>query len=128
MIFKLPEDSVRASAYFTKLFVAEADMEIKRVVKPRTVNQNKYLHVLFTIFGNEFGYTVDEAKTIIKRELGYIYEKRGQAFLEHTSDMSVDKLSRFIDRFRDFSAHMGCYLPDAKQYEDNYTEIMKSIQ
>lgn len=127
MIFRLQnaDDRDRAKAYVSKLFKAEADVEIKRVQKPRTINQNKYLHVLFTLFGMEFGYTPEESKILIKRELGYTYKKNNQTFLEHTSEMSVDKLSRFIDRFRDFSAHLGCYLPDANQYQDHYAEILK---
>ena len=127
MIFSLPKDNERASAYFDKLVKADADMEIKRVVKPRTANQNKYLHMLFTIFGNEFGYTVEETKITIKRELGYTYKKNGMTFLEHTSEMSVDKLARFITRFRDFSAHLGCYLPTSEEYLANYTEFLKLL-
>lgn len=129
MIFKLsnPHDRDKAKTYFSKLYNAEADIEIKRMVKPRTVKQNKYLHALFAIFGNEFGYTVEEAKILIKRELKYTYTKSGQVFLKHTSEMSVDELSRFINRFRTFSEHLGCYLPSAEEYRDNYVEIMKQV-
>ena len=122
------DDVTRAGVYLEKLTRLKAKIEIRKIDKPRTINQNSYLHALFAIFGNEFGYTIDESKILIKRELGWTYKKSGQVFLKHTSDMTVDELSRFIDRFRTFSAHLGCYLPTADEFKDNHFEIMKQVR
>lgn len=130
MILRLsiPEDRNRAGVYFGRLLTDEADIELKRIARKRTVKQNRYLHALFTLFGGEFGYSTDEAKVIVKRELGYTYRKQGTVFLRHTSDMDSKEMSEFIDRFRNFSAAKGCYLPSAEEFNDNYVEIMRQIE
>lgn len=120
-------DCAKAEVYFAKLLKDQSKIELKKIHKPRTHKQNRYLHVLFTLYGGEWGLSMDETKIIIKRELGYVYEKHGQMFVEHTSDMDTKRLSEFIDRFRNMSASQGLYLPTADEYGENYFELMKEV-
>ncbi len=124
----IPEDCVKAHGYFDKLIKAGDAIELKKIHKNRTNKQNRYVHALFTLYGGEWGLTMEETKTVVKRELGYIYEKNGQKFLMHTSQMDTKELTEFIDRFRNMSADQGLYLPSADEFNDNYVELMKEIE
>jgi mitochondrial fission protein ELM1 len=124
----IPFDRNKAEVYFQKLLDGNAKIEIKRIAKRRTLSQNNYVHKLFTLYGGEFGWSTEEAKAVIKRELGYVYEKDGQKFLMHTSDMNTKELTEFIDRFRNLSAHQGCYLPTPDEFSENYVEMMKQVE
>lgn len=108
------------------------DCKVIRIeeVKPlRSNSQNRYLHVLFALFGIKFGLTIEEAKEAVKMALDYTYEKKGKKFFRQTSKMDTGELSEFIDKFRNFSNEHGCYLPTADEYNGKYiyfeTEIEK---
>lgn len=117
----------KAFAYLNKLVRQGAPVEIKKIQK-RSNKQNRYVHALFAIWGGEYGYTVEEAKTVIKRKLGYVYEKEGYMFLERTSEMDSKRLSEFTDQFRNFSSANGTYLPSPEEFDENYVELMKQIE
>ena len=105
----------------------EKVFELTQKRKKRSIPQNAYLHVLFDLYGIEFGYTCDESKTQIKRVLKYFYVKNGETFLMKTSKMNTKELSIFIEKFRNFSSKNGCYLPSADEYLFNHTEYDRSI-
>ncbi len=123
----LPSDCSKAEVYFAKLVKDQSPIELKKIHKRRTNKQNRYVHALFALFGGEFGYETEEAKVVVKFELGYTYEKNGAIFGEKTSKMDTKRLTEFIDRFRTFSAHQGCYLPTADEFDVNYVDIMKQV-
>jgi len=104
-----------------------AKIELKKIPQRRSLSQNAYLHVLFSIWGNEFGYSIDETKVVVKRHLKYTYERNGTTFLVHTSSMDSKTLSEFIDRFRNWSASEGCYLPSADEIGENYADYAAEI-
>jgi len=112
----ISSDLNKARVYFDKLVADGSKIELKKIAPPRSVNQNSYVHVLFTLWGNHFGYTVDEAKQVVKTELGYTYIKEGVLFMVKTSGMDSKELSTFVDKFRNWSAHNGCYLPTSEEY------------
>ena len=92
-------------------------VELTEKKKKRSLNQNAYLHVLFGIFGLEFGLTTDEAKQVIKeRFLGYKKEGIGRGFVRETSRLSKDEMITFIDQFKRFAAEHGIHLPDSEDY------------
>lgn len=99
--------------------------DIKAVHKKRTLKQNAYLHVLFSLYGLNFGYTVEEAKAVVKVALGYTYEKNGFVFLVQTRKMNSRELTDFIERFRNYSSYHGCYLPRPNEVTD---EILNEIE
>ena len=110
------------TAYMSKLISDGAMVELKRITTKRTLDQNAYIHVLFNLFGLEFGYTLTEAKTIVKRHFAdiFVYEKNGTKFLGHTSEMNTKQMTDFIDRFRRWSESEGCYLPTPDEYRGKY--------
>jgi len=120
-------DHMKAKVYFEKLLKEQSAIELKKIHNRRTNQQNRYLHALFALYAGEWGLTTDECKTVVKRELGYVYEKHGQKFLEHTSGMDTKKLTGFIDRFRNMSASQGLYLPTAEEFSENYVTMMKEV-
>lgn len=105
----------------------DGDYEIKKVRKPRSLKQNKYLHKLFALYSIEFGSTLAETKTDIKRALGYYYEKGGKRYLANTSEMDSKDLTDFIEKFRKLSADRGLYLPSAEEYLFNYSGFETEI-
>jgi hypothetical protein len=128
MILDLNIEAPKAKAYFDKLLADGAVIELKRVSKKRTIKQNSYVHKLFTLWGMEYGYTTEEAKTVVKRALNYTYERNGQKFLQRTSDMDTGELTTFIDKFRNWSAHNGYYLPSADEFGANHAYYEQQIE
>ena len=125
---KLLNEKQAAKDYFDKLLEQGARIELLKKNPKRSLQHNAYLHVLFSCYGLEFGYTLDETKTLIKRDLGYFYEKGGVKFLSKTSEMDSKQLSEFIDKFRNLSSKRGCYLPEPHEITDslyNYIESQK---
>ena len=122
------DELAKARTYFDKLVKDESKIELRKIAKRRTVLQNSYVHVLFTLWGLHFGYTVDESKTVVKVELGYVYYKTGTQFLNKTSDMDTKKLSIFIDKFRNWSASEGCYLPSSEEYLLRHFDYSQEIE
>jgi hypothetical protein len=104
-------------------------VELKKVYNRRTLNQNSFLHVLITLFGIEFGYTVDEAKTILKRNCPFMrYEKKGSWFLKKTSDMTTEELANFIDWIYNYSSKNGFVLPTLEEYSNYHQKYEKEIK
>ncbi len=125
--FRNITDQKKAQVYLDKLITDQSNAELTKINKKRTNNQNRYLHAILTLYAGEWGWTTDEAKTYVKRTLGYKYEKNGEWFLCHTSDMDTKNLSIFIDRFRNLSASQGFYVPTSTEFQENYTELMNQI-
>lgn len=111
------EEQVRAFEYFNKLAEKQHKVEIKRLLPARSGNQNSYVHVLFTLYGIEFGYTIEESKTMIKRNCHLmVYEKNGEKFLKSTAALDTKEMTDFIEWFRNFSSQHDCYLPSPNEY------------
>jgi hypothetical protein len=92
-------------------------VELKEARKSRSLDQNAYFHLCVGIWADDVGYTIEEAKTVIKRELGYYYEKNGQKFLESTANMDTKRMAELTDKFRLWSsAEFGIYLPEPEEY------------
>ncbi len=124
----ISHDKERAEVYFKRLLKDGAKIELKRMPKKRTINQNSYVHKLFALAGVHFGYTGDEMKIVVKRLLGYVYTKDSQEFYSHTSEMDTKELTDFIDRFRNWSASEGCYLPSGDEMGQNWDYYAKGIE
>lgn len=115
-------DRNKVQEYLDKLIKEESKVELKKIYPKRSISANKYLHVLFNLWGKEFGYTIDETKETVKSTLNYAYQKednRGvrRTFFSRTSDMDSKELTIFIDKFRDWSAQTcDLYLPSPEEY------------
>ena len=114
--------------YSDKLKRSNSKVELKKLGANRTIPLNSYLHVCISLFAIEYGYTLAEAKTMLKRECEFmIYEKNGVKFLVETSKQSNDECSKFVSWIRNYASNQGLYIPDAEEYKDNKFSIDKEI-
>lgn len=115
------EQANQAFGYLTDMVGKHAWVEIKRKIPQRSLNQNNYLHLLLTAFGDHFGYTLEEAKAVYKYINAdiYRYKKKGfpYPFWRSSADLNKNEMTRSIDRFRRVSAEHGCELPMALDQE-----------
>jgi hypothetical protein len=124
MIYDLskPYDANKFKARLKTL--KDKKVELTEIREKRTLTQNSYLHVCISIFAIEFGYTLDEAKTLLKRNCSFmVYEKNGDKFLKRTRGMDSKELTDFIDWIRDYSGMQGCYIPTPDEYRQNKRQI-----
>ena len=119
----------RAQMRFKTLCDAGKVLALTERKKPRTVRANAYMHVCITLWAIEYGYTIEEAKTHLKRNCpGMTYEKGGEMFLKRTRDMDTAELAKFIDWIRNYAGAQGLYIPDADEYKAMKWEIDNEIQ
>jgi len=114
--------------YSTKLKDLGSKIELKKLSNKRSISINSYLHVCISLFAIEYGYTLAEAKTLLKRECEFMrYEKNGSIFLVETSKQSNDDCSKFVSWIRNYASKQGLYIPDAEEYKENKFSIDKEI-
>jgi hypothetical protein len=122
-------DLNKARLLFDKYISEGKRIELSLVKEKRTINQNNYIHVLFTLFGIEFGLTIDEAKTYIKRHCPFMtYEKNGEKYLRSTADLSITEMITFVDWFRHYASMHGCHLPSSEEYLLKRFDIDRTIE
>lgn len=110
-----------AMSFLLEQVKAEKKVEVKVIRPRRSLNQNSYLHLLIGAFGAHFGYTLDEAKTVYKRQVNpeiYVYEKNNIKFLRSSADLDTAEMTKSIDRFREFSKEHGLPLPTAENPDE----------
>lgn len=122
MIFnaEIELDRFRAKERLEWLIENQKVFELTEKKKRRSISQNRYLHLILSWFGVEFGYTLEEVKQeIFKKhvnaEIFYQGEKNGIVKIQEwrsTASLDTGEMTTAIDRFRDFSAKNGCYLPE----------------
>lgn len=118
----------KANAYYKKLVDSKSKFELRKIIPKRSISLNSYLHVCISIYAIEYGYTLEEAKTYLKRICPFmVYEKNGQKFLKETSKMNNLECSDFVEWIRNYSAQNGLYIPEAEEYMLNKYEIDKQI-
>ena len=123
-------DAKRAQAYLGNLLEKGDQIEIRKIIKQRTVRQNSYLHVCLTMFCNETGYTIDEAKEMFSMQLPDImrYEKNGINFRKSTADMDTKDMGTLIDKIREMALdNLGLYIPDSQEYLIHKFQIEKEL-
>ena len=131
MIYDLSNtvDTKRAKLKFDQLIEDKKTINLSLKQKSRSISQNAYLHVCISLFAIEFGYSLDEAKTLLKGECHFMnYEKNDFRFLKQTRDMDTIELTSFIEWIRDYSAKQSCYIPTPEEYITNQFEIDREIQ
>ena len=103
-------------------------VDLKAIRKARSMSQNSYLHVCISLFAIEFGYTLEESKTFLKRECSFmIYEKNNSVFLKQTSKMNSKELTEFIEWLRNYASENGLYIPSSEEYIENRFNIDQEI-
>jgi hypothetical protein len=124
-------DANKARVYLESLIKKGADIELKEARKTRSVDQNSYLHACLSIFCNETGYMMDEAKELFSQLLPEIlrYQKNGFEFRRSTSTLDAKEMSILIDKIRSVcSEELGVYVPTSEEYMINKFSIDRDIQ
>ena len=104
-------------------------IELKERKTKRTIKQNSYLHVIISLFSINIGYTLEEAKTHLKRHCNFmIYKKGGESFLKSTAVLDTKELTDFIEWIRNYSSENGFYLPSPEEYIENQVYINQEIE
>ena len=122
------DEAIEAFNYLTQLTGREAIVEVKRVSPGRSLQQNAYYHLLLGIFGLEFGWSIEEAKVLHKREVSptiFVYEKNGVKFLRSSADLDSKEMSDSIEQLKKYSAEHGLELPDAE--DDNKLRFYENM-
>ena len=121
-------DLKKAKAYLNKLHSEGAKIEIVKK-NPKSISQNRYLHVCISLFGSHFGYTLQEAKTLLKRSCEFMtYEKNGKRFLKEVSKLNEKETSDFIEWIRNYAGKEGCYIPTSEEYLEAFMQYDREIQ
>lgn len=117
------QETAKAYAFLQQLVTDKKVVDIKEVKPRRSLNQNAFLHLLLGAFGAEFGYTLEEAKSLYKQLNSSIYEytkeQRGKThtFMRSSADLDKEEMTRSIETLRDWSAKAGYPLPTATDQE-----------
>jgi len=86
--------------------------------RPRSIDQNSKMHVLFRELADHCGYSEAEIKEYFKSEFGpaKILEIAGnmKVIPKGTSEYSIDECNRMIDRIYQVAAEAGCQLPEER--------------
>ena len=103
----------------------------------RSLNQNAYLHVLIRILAVETGVTEKYAKDVYFKQFAngdiFVKEEKDKIsgvsiqYLRSSSDLSVDEMSRAINKFRHWAEDNGFYLPEAEMSDDG-TVSFKTVK
>lgn len=134
MIFDLRHDQERFKEYAEKLISEEALVELTKKDK-RTNQQNRYLHLILGWFALATGYSIEEVKLdIFKRQcntdlfMKKVTGKNGLSRIQmkSTRELSSADMTTAIERFRNYSAKQGIYIP--YPYEEQFlAEIRKEL-
>ena len=131
MIYNLRNETQRTKAkeYLKKCFENGDRIEVVKRFFKRSISQNSYLHLILSWYGLEFGYTLEEAKTIYKNINfeTYTYQKKNQMFCKSSTELTTKEMTDTIEKFRNNSALNGCYLP-APNEQDKLDYLKNEIE
>ena len=114
--------------YFGKLCEGNTPFEITLKRKKKSIKNNAYLHVCITLFAIEYGYTIEEAKTLLKRNCEFmVYDKNGSKFLKSIAKIDNTECANFTTWVRNYSSNLGLYIPTPEEYILHQYEIDKQI-
>lgn len=116
-------DHQKAKDYLNQLIYSGCDFEIKKKLNKRTYSQNNYIHLLFSYFALNTGYTPEEVKQdifkkIVNPEMFYEGEKEKMPGIKieqwrSTAELNTKEMSFCTERFLDWSAQeAGIRLPE----------------
>lgn len=125
MIFDLKHDKERFREYADKLLAEEAVVELTKKDK-RTNQQNRYLHLILGWFAIATGYSLEEVKLdIFKRQCNTdLFKEKAtgrnelsRIRMKSTRALSTAEMTTAIERFRNYSAKQGVYIPAPNEYQ-----------
>lgn len=123
-------DRNKAQARFDFLMDDQSKVNLSKIRAKITIKQNAFLHVVFNLYALNYGDTLDEAKSDLKRGFGWVYTKKnGKRYLSRTRDKDTKEIATFIDWIRNkASKEGGFYIPTSEEYLIEHFAIDKQIQ
>jgi len=109
-----------------ELYQKRVTVSLTRKFPPRSCPQNKYLHLILSWWASYYGCSKKYAKEhffkvhcnknlFVREETArdgtVIHETRSSA------DLTTQEMTLAIQRFRDFCAYQGCYIPSPEERE-----------
>lgn len=133
-----PFEANKALTRLNFLISKGAKIDLTEKHAPRTVRQNAYEHILFCLFGIEFGHSMEEVKQeIFKKDVNReLFKTTFENKLtgeetetwRSTASLTTEETTFAIERFRNYSAKNGLYLQTSQEYLDNKFAIDQEIQ
>ena len=91
-------------------------VELTEKKQQMTSNQNKYLHCILAYFGLEVGEDMEYVKkNYFNREVDDKYLCKIKV-LRSSADLDTEEMTRAIERFRNWSASEGVYIPSPDEH------------
>lgn len=121
-----PIDVQRAIVKFKHLIEKKKTFELTQKKEKRTLNQNRYLHLILSFFALEYGETLEYVKLeffkkLVNKQI-FEYErinvKTGEIRIDYRSSASLNtkEMTDAIERFRNYSSkEAGVYLPTPEE-------------
>lgn len=109
-----------------ELYQKKVIVELTRKFPPRTCPQNKYLHLILSWWAVYYGCSKKHAKEhffkIHCNEDLFVRQQKakdGTPYndIRSSSDLTTQEMTLAIQRFRDFCAYQGCYIPSPEERE-----------
>jgi hypothetical protein len=132
MIYDIRTQKEKFLIRVAKLLEKQATVELTEK-NYKTVQQNRYLHLIITWFAIENGTEIEWAKQeyfkklsnteIFVRKLWDNVTQEEKFYLRSITDISKEEMTLAIERFRIWSAQNGTYLPEPSE-----TEFLKHIE
>lgn len=128
MIYNLADEYQRAEfkERANELYKNRCVVELARKVPQRSIRQNKYLHLIISWWAVYYGCSKDYAKRHFFKyhcNKSLFLEKRtakdGTEYkeLRSSTSLNTEEMTTAIQRFRDFCAYQGCYIPSPEEQE-----------
>lgn len=122
-------DKNKAIVYFNKLIDKKAKIDLSEIKETRSLSANAYMHVCISLMSIEWGNTLEEQKTDLKRACSFMhYEKNNKRYLKRTRDLDVRQCMEFIEFIRNYASVEGLYIPTSEEYLYNKFEIDREIE
>ena len=108
------KDFFAARAYLGKLREKKVLIELKEVKAQRSLRSNAYLHLLLQMCASEWGYSLEEMKTLWKRNAAsiFVYYKNDAPFVRSSADLDSKEMADAIESLKKYAAEQGLDLPD----------------
>lgn len=97
-------------------------IRFEKIRQPRSLQQNRYMWALLTIYGIETGYTPEEMHADMKRAYGLYYKKKGKTYATSTGTLDTKEFTQYIDFIRNHAGQNGINLPDAEYLKQHWAE------
>lgn len=116
------EFKMRVNEMYKQKFI----VELTRKFPLRSNQQNKYLHLILSWWAIYYGCDKQYSKQHFfkwhcNKDLFLVEKtsKKGEPYrqLRSSTDLTTEEMTTAIQRFRDFCAYQGCYIPSPEEHE-----------